>query len=135
MEHILLKVLFQLTLIVVTARIFAALFRKMGQPGVCGEIAAGLILGPSLFGKLSPQLFSRVFDPSVAQIIAIFSQVGLVLLLFLIGMEFEFSHLRTHGRKAVAISLAGIILPFAGGLLLAKAIHPFVAREIPFLGF
>ena len=135
MEHILLKVLFQLTLIVVTARIFAALFKKVGQPGVCGEIAAGLVLGPSLFGKISPQLFTRVFDPSVAQIIATFSQVGLVLLLFLIGMEFEFSHLRTHGRKAVAISLAGIILPFGCGLLLARMIHPFVAKDISFVGF
>lgn len=135
MEYLLLKVLLQLALIVVTARILAALFKKMGQPGVCGEIAAGLILGPSLFGRLFPQTFQQVFDPSVSQIIAIFSQIGLVLLLFLVGMEFEFSHLRSHGRKAVLISLAGIILPFGGGFLLAKAIHPLVAREIPFLGF
>ena len=135
MEYALLKVLLQLGLIVVTARLFAALFKKMGQPGVCGEIAAGLALGPSLFGRLFPQTFHRIFDPSVAQVVGIFSQVGLVLLLFLIGMDFEFSHLGTHGRKAVLISLAGIILPFGSGLLLAKAIHPFAAPEIPFLGF
>ena len=135
MEYLLLKVLLQLALIVVTARIFAGLFKKRGQPGVCGEIAGGLVLGPSLFGRLFPEAFQWVFDPSVAQIIAIFSQVGLVLLLFLIGMEFEFSHLRTHGRKAALISLAGMVLPFASGLLLAKAIHPFAAREIPLLGF
>ena len=121
--------------IVVTARIFTGLFRKIGQPGVCGEMAAGLVLGPSLFGKLFPQIFHRVFDPSVAQIFTVFSQVGLVLLLFLIGMEFEFKHLRTHGRKALVISLAGIVLPFGFGLLLARVIYPFIAREISFVGF
>jgi Kef-type K+ transport system membrane component KefB len=135
MEEILFKVILQLTLIIVTARIFAALFKRAGQPGVCGEIAAGLILGPSLFGKFFPHLFQRVFDPSVGNILTVISQIGLVLLLFLIGMEFEFSHLRSHGRKAVGISLAGIILPFGCGLLLARYIYPFVAKDISSVGF
>src|SRR5690242_4671521 len=64
MEHILFTVILQLTFIIASARIFAALFKKLGQPGVCGEMCAGLILGPSLFGKLFPDTFHRIFDPS-----------------------------------------------------------------------
>jgi Kef-type K+ transport system membrane component KefB len=135
MEQTLFTVILQLTIIIVTARVFAALFQKAGQPGVCGEMAAGLILGPSLFGKLFPHLFRSIFDPSVAHTITIFSQIGLVLLLFLIGMEFEFNHLRTYGRKAVSISVAGILMPFGCGLLLARFIYPFVGKDISFLGF
>jgi K+:H+ antiporter len=135
MEDTLFKVILQLTVIIVMARIFAALFRRAGQPAVCGEMAAGLVLGPSLFGKLMPHLFQRVFDPSVGQVLAIFSQIGLVLLLFLIGMEFEFSHLQTHGRRAVGISLAGIGVPFGCGLLLARFIYPFVGKGTSLTGF
>jgi Kef-type K+ transport system membrane component KefB len=135
MEETLFRVILQLTLIIVTARIFAALFKRAGQPGVCGEIAAGLMLGPSLFGRFFPHLFQRVFDPAVGNILTVFSQIGLVLLLFLIGMEFEFSHLRSHGRKAAGISLAGIVVPFGCGLLLARFIYPFVAKDISFVGF
>ena len=135
MEETLFKVVLQLTLIIVAARLFAALFKHAGQPGVCGEIAAGMMLGPSLFGRLFPQFFHKLFDPSVGNILSIFSQVGLILLLFLIGMEFEFSHLRDHSRKAIGISLAGIIMPFAAGLFLARFMHPLVAKGISFVGF
>jgi Kef-type K+ transport system membrane component KefB len=135
MEQLLLKVILQLTIIMVIARIFAAVFQRLGQPAVCGEMAAGLVLGPSLLGKLFPHLFQRIFDPSAGHILSIFSQIGLVLLLFLIGMEFEFSHLSAHGRKAVGISLAGILMPFGCGLLLARFIYPFVGKDNPFVGF
>jgi Kef-type K+ transport system membrane component KefB len=84
-------------------------------------MAAGLILGPSFIGKFFPRPFHRLFDPAIGQTLTIFSQVGLVLLLFLIGMEFEFSHLRSYGRKAAGISLAEIIIPFGAGLQLAKS--------------
>src|SRR5258708_36195407 len=108
MEQSLSTVILQLTVIIVAARVVSALFRKAGQPGVCGEMAAGLILGPSLFGKFFPHLFRSIFDPSVAHTITILSQIGLVLLLFLIGMELDFSLLRTHGRRAIGISAAVI---------------------------
>lgn len=135
MEETLFKVVLQLTVIIVAARICAALFKRFGQPGVCGEIAAGLMLGPSLLGKLFPQFFQKLFDQSAGSFLSVFSQIGLVLLLFLIGTEFEFNHLRDHSRKAVAIALAGIIVPFGCGLLLARCMHPLVARDISFIGF
>lgn len=69
-ENVLPIVIVQLIVIIGAARIFSALFRRMGQPTVCGEIAAGLILGPSLFGGMFPDLFHRIFDPSVGNIFA-----------------------------------------------------------------
>src|SRR5260370_14022044 len=91
-ENILLTVVIQLIVIIAASRLFGLLFRKLGQPLVCGEIAAGLILGPSVFGGMFPELFYRVFDPSVGQIFAIISQIGLVLLKFLIVLAFAFGH-------------------------------------------
>jgi Kef-type K+ transport system membrane component KefB len=135
MEQLLLKVILQLTIIMVVARIFATVFRRLGQTAVCGEMAAGLVLGPSLLGKFFPHLFQRVFDLSAGHTLMIFSQLGLVLLLFLIGMEFEFSHLPAHSRKVVKISVVGILMPFGCGLLLARFVYPFVARDTPFVGF
>src|SRR5260370_12371164 len=89
-ENILLTVVIQLIVIIAASRLFGLLFRKLGQPLVCGEIAAGLILGPSVFGGMFPELFRRVFDPSVRQIFALMRQIGLVFLIFLIWRGFDF---------------------------------------------
>jgi Kef-type K+ transport system membrane component KefB len=122
-ENILLIVIVQLIVIIAVSRIFGSLFRRMGQPLVCGEIAAGLILGPSFFGGMFPHLFRLVFNPSVGQIFAIMSQIGLILLMFLIGLEFDFGHLRNNRGTALSISTAGIILPFSLGFLLGRWMH------------
>lgn len=136
MERLLFPVLIQLIVIILAARVFAVLFRKIGQPAVVGEIAAGLLLGPSLFGAMFPDTFSTIFQPHLPgvpdqlgnatfpKIFSVLSQFGLIFLLFLIGLEFDFSHLRTHGRSALLISLMGILFPFALGFGLAYYIHP-----------
>jgi len=134
-EHVLLVVIIQLVLIIAAARLFGVIFRHLGQPQVCGEIAAGIILGPSLFGRFFPSLFLQVFQPSVALVFSVLSQIGLILLMFLIGLQFDFSHLRTHGHVALSISLAGIILPFGLGLTLARVVYPYVGQNINKLGF
>jgi hypothetical protein len=85
-ESVLLKVVVQLIVIMAAARISAKAFRAIRQPGVCGEIAAGLVLGPSLFGHFFPAVSKFVFNPSVGAILSVFSQVGLVFLMFLIGL-------------------------------------------------
>ena len=135
-EHLLLPVLIQLAVIIAAARAFGVLARRVGQPSVVGEIAAGLLLGPSLFGWLFPELFNAVFRPGLEgvdqplanavlpKIFAIISQFGLIFLMFLVGLEFEFNHVRTHARSAVLISLVGIVVPFALGAALAQLIHP-----------
>ena len=135
LEGVLLRVIIQLIVIIAAARIFGVIFRLIGQPQVCGEIAAGLILGPSLFGGFFPNLFEQVFHPSVGQIFSVLSQIGLILLLFLIGLEFDFGHLRNHGHTALSISILGMLLPFGLGLLVAYVLYPYVGQGINWLGF
>ena len=114
-EQMLFTVLVQLLVIMTAARVFGSLFRALRQPMVVGEIAAGLILGPSCFGHFFPETSAAIFDPAVSDVFGVLSQLGLILLLFVVGLEFDFSHLKVHGQAAVAISLTGILLPFALG--------------------
>lgn len=135
-EQLLLPVLIQLVVIIAAARTFGALARRVGQPSVVGEIVAGLLLGPSLLGWLYPELFANLFRPTLGEvpqpladvvlpkIFTVIAQFGLIFLLFLVGLEFEFEHVRSHGRAAVLISIAGIVVPFALGAVLAQLIHP-----------
>jgi Kef-type K+ transport system membrane component KefB len=134
-ENILLIVIIQLIVIVAASRIFGGLFRRIGQPLVCGEIAAGLILGPSLFGRVFPHFFQTVFNPSVGQIFAIMSQIGLILLMFLIGLEFDFGHLSHNRGAALSVSMAGIVLPFGLGLLLGHWMHSALGMSGGWLNF
>ena len=115
-EQMLFTVLVQLLVIMAAARVFGSLFRALRQPMVVGEIAAGLVLGPSCFGHFFPETSAAIFDPAVSDVFGVLSQLGLILLLFVVGLEFDFSHLKFHGRSAVAISLTGILLPFALGV-------------------
>ena len=126
-EAVLLRVIIQLVVIIAAARVSGNLFRRLGQPAVCGEIAAGLILGPSLSGRFFPSLFRTVFDPGVGPIFSILSQLGLILTMFLIGLEFDFAHLPDRRRTVVSVSIAGIALPFALGFALGKVMHAQLA--------
>jgi Kef-type K+ transport system membrane component KefB len=139
-EGPLVTVLLQLVVIIVAARVVAAVLRRVGQPTVVGEIAAGLLLGPSCFGYFLPGVSAVVFDPAVAGVFEVLSQLGLILLLFVVGLEFDFSHLRPDGKAALGISLTGVALPFVLGLALAVAAHPHLelshlGRPVPLLGF
>src|ERR1051326_3755054 len=134
-ETLLLRVLIQLIVIIAAARIAGVVFRKLGQPQVCGEVAAGLILGPSFLGKLSPDYFNTIFAAPTGPVLNILSQLCLILLMFLVGLEFDFSHLKTHGKTAAATSLVGIAVPFGLGLLLGHIIHPWVAPQANKTGF
>jgi Kef-type K+ transport system membrane component KefB len=145
LEDLLLPVLIQLCVIIVAARIFSALFRAIGQPGVVGEIAAGLILGPSLLGAFdaTKPIFNAIFHPELhgvatnlteaafPKIFLVLSQIGLIFLLFIIGLEFDYSHLRLNGKSAFAVSLTGIALPFALGVGLGWLTHETIKNGIP----
>ncbi len=134
-EEVLLLVIIQLVVIMGAARLAGNLFKRLGQPVVCGEIAAGLILGPSLLGRVFPDVFHAVFNPGIGQVFSIFSQLGLILLMFLIGLEFDFGHLFGNKRTATSVSAAGIILPFALGFGLGKVMHDQLGLSGSWLNF
>jgi K+:H+ antiporter len=134
-ESVLVAVLIQLAVIVGFARLGGALFKSIGQPVVCGEIAAGLILGPSVLGGVFPGLFHSVFTAQTEEAFRAMSQVGLILLLFLIGIDFDFKHLKHHKSKPVVVSGVGIALPFGLGLAVGAVMHPYVAPNVDGLTF
>src|SRR5437016_11586841 len=110
----------QLAVILGVCRLVGFVARKIGQPQVVGEMIAGVLLGPSLFGLLWPGLQHRVFPGGVPMsILYACSQVGLVLYMFLIGVEFDTNLIRRRLRSAVSVSLAGILTPLVLGSLLA----------------
>ncbi len=110
----------QLAVILGVCRLVGFLARKIGQPQVVGEMIAGVLMGPSLFGLLLPGLQHQVFPKGPAMsILYASSQVGLVLYMFLIGVEFDIDLIRQRVRSAVSVSLAGIVTPLVLGSLLA----------------
>jgi len=123
-EAVLLRVILQLAVIIAAARLAGVLSRRLGHPMVVGEIIAGLVLGPSLLGHFLPEFSCALFPPSTAPIINIISQLGLILLMFLIGLEFDFGHVRTHGKTAALVAVCGIVFPFTLGLLLGRWMAP-----------
>lgn len=134
-EALLMQVLLQLILIIAAARAGGWLFQRIGQPQVVGEIATGLLLGPSCFGRLNPEWSSHVFTEQTSGILMILGQIGLIFLMFIVGLEFDFGHLKTIGRTAAGVAIAGIALPFALGAGLAYAIHSHVASQYNLYGF
>lgn len=110
----------QLAVILGVCRLVGILAKKVGQPQVVGEMIAGVLLGPSLFGLLLPNVQQYVFPKGVPMnILYASSQVGLVLYMFLIGVEFDTNLIRKRLRSATSVSLAGIITPLLLGALLA----------------
>lgn len=115
--------LLQIVVIIVVARIFGLIFKKIGQPMVIGEILAGIVLGPSLFGAYFPEVSEFLFPVSSLGNLSILSQIGLVLFMFVVGMELDLRILKNKAHEAVVISHASIIIPFALGVGLAYYIY------------
>ena len=135
-EEITLRLLYQLIAILVATRVVTWVVRRLGQTDVSGEILAGLVLGPSLLGALFPDFMHRLFPASTGTIFTGLAQIGLVFLMFQIGLEFEFNrHLGGHRRSVVVISLFGIAVPFVMGYLAAPSVHAQLAEPVPLFGF
>jgi Kef-type K+ transport system membrane component KefB len=120
--------LLQMSIVLLVALACGRLARKLGQPRVIGEIIGGILIGPSVFGRFAPHLSAELFPQSSLAQLELLSTVGLVLFLFLIGMELESAHL--HRQRATALAAGGIsiLLPFAMAALLA---HPLRVRFAP----
>ena len=131
-EDLLFSILLQLILMIGAARLMNTAVRRFGQPGVIGEIIAGLLLGPSLLGHFLPQLSHAVFGEKASAPIVIISQIGLILLMFQIGMDFEFGHLRNrrNSRAVLGIAIASVGAPLCLGVLLGYGSAPTLAPGI-----
>jgi Kef-type K+ transport system membrane component KefB len=113
-----------LVIVLVLGRLVAVLFRRIGQPVVIGEILVGIALGPSLLGLLPGDLDTALFPESIRPYLKVVASLGLVLFMFIVGMEVDLDVVRRSGRRAVAISLTSIALPFAlGFMLLGPLLH------------
>jgi Kef-type K+ transport system membrane component KefB len=122
--------------ILLAARVFGWAFQRIGQPRVVGEMTAGIVLGPSLFGRFLPDAFAFVFPSSSMPAITILSQLGLLLFMFVVGLEVDLKRILKQRSAVVLISNVSILLPLALGVGLAKALYPQLAGErIPFLPF
>ncbi len=135
-EEITLHLLYQLIVILVATRIVTWIVRRMRQTDVSGEILAGLLLGPSLLGAVFPGFMHWLFDPSTSTIFAGLAQIGLIFLMFQIGLEFEFNrHLAGDRRSIAVISLVGIAVPFAMGYFSAPWFHGRLSEPVSLFGF
>lgn len=125
----------QLILIVACAQSAGILFRHLGQPQVCGEIIAGLLLGPSFFGVLWPSAHLVFFDPASLSRLTVLGEVGLIFMMFLIGVEFDFGRLANSTWAELSISMAGVALSFLLGVLLRRWICSRMKLEVNKLAF
>src|SRR6185369_12535084 len=114
----------QILTILAAARLIGWLFRKIHQPRVIGEMVAGILLGPSLFGWLAPGLHETLFPTASLGYLSALSYVGLLLFMFLVGLELDLTHLRQLGRAAIVTSQVSIILPFVFGALFGLYLYP-----------
>ncbi len=136
LTHPLAMLLAQIVTIVFAARIFGWVFRKIGQPSVIGEMVAGIVLGPSLIGLYFPEFSATLFPKESLGNLQFLSQIGLILFMFIVGMELDLKVLRNKTHDAVVISHASIIIPFTLGIGLAYFIYESFAPEgVQFLSF
>ena len=126
----------QIVMIILTARIFGWFFKKIGQPTVIGEIIAGIVLGPSLVGMYFPEFSAALFPEASLGNLKFLSQIGLILFMFVIGMELDVKILKNKASEAIVISHASIIIPFAMGIGLSYFVYnQFAPAGVEFLSF
>jgi Kef-type K+ transport system membrane component KefB len=127
-HHPLSHLFVQLLVVIAAAQGMGRLFRAFGQPSVVGEMAAGILLGPSLLGMIAPEAFSFIFPAESLGALKLLSQVGVCLFMFTVGMELDAGHLRHKARTAVIVSHASIVVPYLLGVLLAYFLFTSLAQ-------
>ena len=118
--------LLQIIVIIIMAGLFGRLFRRLHQPPVMGEMVAGIVMGPSVLGFFVPDAMTFIFPASSLETLRLLSQIGVVLFMFVVGMEVNVQHVREKGSASVMISHASIVVPF----LLGSGLSLFLYREL-----
>ncbi|MEH2036720.1 cation:proton antiporter [Nostoc sp.] len=134
--HIVILVLVEVLIVIGLSRLVGLAFRSIKQPLVIGEIVAGIMLGPSLFGLVAPHLAVTLFPPETFPFLNVLSQVGLIFFMFLIGLELNPKYLGGQLEVAVLTSHVSILVPFSLGTLLAVILYPLVSNaSVSFTAF
>jgi K+:H+ antiporter len=129
-------VLLALTAVVVTGRLVGRVFEWLGQPPVIGEVVGGIMLGPSLLGRIAPDVSVYLLPQSVAPYLGVIAQLGVILYMFLVGLELNAGLLRKRAHATVAISHASIVVPFILGAVLALDLYPRLSSsDVSFTSF
>jgi Kef-type K+ transport system membrane component KefB len=129
----LLHVLLALAVIIVAARLTGMLFQHLRQPAVIGEVIAGIVLGPSVLGALWPEATAYLLPPTIVPTLGAIAQIGVVLFMFVVGVELNHAPIRRAMNTVVAISHAGIIVPFLLGSALALILYrTYATSDVPF---
>jgi Kef-type K+ transport system membrane component KefB len=130
------RLVLQIVTILLASRAISYIFKKLNQPQVVGEMAAGIALGPSLLGWVAPGFTASLFPAASLGYLYAFSQIGLVLFMFLVGLSLNSSELREQSHAAILTSHASIAMPFCLGGLLALVLYPKLATAgVSFSGF
>lgn len=136
LRHPLAVLLAQIVTIIIAARIMGWICIKIKQPVVIGEMLAGIILGPSLLGLHFPEVSAVLFPVDSLNNLQFLSQIGLILFMFIIGMELDLNVLKNKAHDAVVISHASIIIPFTLGVSLAYFLYQYYApANVEFLSY
>jgi Kef-type K+ transport system membrane component KefB len=122
-------------LVMLLARLFGILAERIGQPRVMGEVVAGLTLGPSVLGAISPQLQGQLFPPDILPAFGIAANLGLIFYMFLVGLEVDHSQLKGRVARAVAISNTSVAVPMLLGIAIAIPLYKLLAPEKKFAAF
>ena len=122
-EDITARVFLSIAIIIVIARIFGVLARKVRQPAVVGEIIAGICLGPSVLGLINEDLPEKLFPLEVRPFLGIIAQLGLIIFMFIVGLELDMNLIRGKGRLAAVTSVSSVILPFTLGIAASVVLH------------
>ncbi len=126
---VLVHVLITLAAVVVAGQIVGRLFRAIGQPPVVGEVLAGILIGPSLLGRFWPEATAFLMPPEIGPFIAVIAQLGVILYMFLVGLELNPAVLRERAGTTLAISHASIAAPFVCGTVLALYLFPRLSDD------
>jgi Kef-type K+ transport system membrane component KefB len=128
--------LLQIIVIIACARLFGYLFKKIRQPAVIGEIVAGIVLGPSILGLFFPEVNGFLFPATSLGTLNFLSHIGLILFMFIIGMELDLKTITKQAYSAIIMSHTGIIIPFTLGMGISWFIYTeFAPANISFLSF
>lgn len=130
------RLVLQLVVILLAVRAVGIIAKRLGQPSVIGEMVAGILLGPSVFGAVAPSVFTQLFPAASLPILNSLAQLGVMLFLFVVGLHVDLGALRRQGSTALMASHASIAAPFSMGVALALWLYPrFAPVGVPFAAF